>query len=94
MFIIPSSQADYLLGGQYSRVEIARSLGLKPDELTNGNLIRIDILKPLEHNLRMPVTGNQYHRPNTGLTPAGFTESVIDSIPRNDPNIRVNNLGD
>ena len=96
LYIIPSNQADYLLGNGYSRREIAQALGLNPNELRGGNLIRIDVPNPFDHNLRIPdpATGNQYHLPNTGLTPAGFNESVTNAIPRNDPNIRVNNLGD
>ena len=96
LFIIPTSQADYLLSGRFDRSQIEMALGLEENSLQSGNLIRIDVPNPFDHNPRMPdpATGNQYHGPNTGLTPAGFNESVIDAIPRNNLNIEVNNLGD
>lgn len=91
MYVIPESQADYLLNGQFSRTQIEQALGLKSGQLSgNGNLVRIDVSNPFEYNLRMPdpKTGNIYHLPNTARTPAGFTESVITTPLKTDPNIR------
>jgi len=90
MYVIPKSQADYLLSGQFSRTEIEQSLGLTSGQLSKtGNLVRVDVSNPFKYNLRMPdpATGNIYHLPNTARTPAGFTESVITPPLKGDPNV-------
>jgi hypothetical protein len=89
MYVIPKSQADYLLNSNYSRAQIEQALGLDTAKLLQGgDLVRIDVSNPFDHNLRMPdpATGNIYHRPDIGLTTGGFNESILNSPLKSDSN--------
>ena len=56
----------------------------------------VDILSLFGINLRLPdpVTGNNFHRPNTGLTTRGINEAVIDSPQKRDFNVKVKIIED
>lgn len=84
-FIIPSSEMDDLLraaDGDISKIEDA--LGIPQGSWQGQELIRIDIPKPSNHNLRM-TTGAESGANDLfiegGFTPGGQSEAIIDPIP-------------
>lgn len=88
---------DRLLQNSQSRADIERQLGLVPKKLRDGTpLIRIDIPDPLNRNLRTPdpATGNKFHIPNSGRTPGGQREAVIDPPSKKDDTIIITPIPD
>jgi hypothetical protein len=85
-FIIPKSEMDNLLsktGGDIGKIE--KELGI-PEGLWQGQeLSRIDIADLSDLNKRMP-TGNEVGANELwipgGKTPAGYSEVVVDQIPK------------
>jgi len=97
LYVLPTYQADKLLNRKgVSKSDIERNLGLDRGALTDqtGPVTRFDIRNPENRNMRMPdpATGNQYHRPKTGLTAGGQTERVIDTPKLNDPGVTRTDL--
>ena len=96
-FITPSRDLDRLLQNSQNRADIERQLGLGQGQLDNGTpLIRIDIPDPLNRNLRTPdpATGNEFHMPNSGRTPGGQREAVIDPPSKKDDTISIAPISD
>jgi len=81
LYVVPKKQADALLSKAKTRKDIEVGLGLKEGSLSDGKLIRVDIDNPLDRKLRLPdpKTGNEFHRPRTGLTTGNLNEAVIDA---------------
>ena len=81
MYIAPTNQIDNLLAGGPTRHDVEVNLGLGEGDLSGGSVVRVDVPDALDRNLRLPdpSTGNQFHRPNTGLTTGNLNEAVIES---------------
>ncbi|RME60053.1 hypothetical protein D6779_02855 [Candidatus Parcubacteria bacterium] len=97
LYVLPTYQADKLLNRKgVTKSDIEKSLGLNRGVLANesGPVTRFDIKNPEKRNMRLPdpATGNQYHRPKTGLTAGGQTERVIDTPKLNDPSVKRTDL--
>lgn len=89
LYVSPSRQVDALLASGASRSQIEMALGLRPNALAGGTLVRIDIANPFARNLSLPTSGNAYFRPGTGLTTGNLNEAVIRSPLKTDPGIRL-----
>jgi hypothetical protein len=95
MFVAPSDQVDRLLSEATSRSELELALGLEPDALKYGQIVRIDIADPFERGLRLPdpSSGNIFHRPGAGRTIGNMDEAVLDSPSKKpDPGVRVSTV--
>jgi RHS repeat-associated protein len=80
LFLAPKSQIDDLLAKGVSRKDIEIALGLREGTLEGGRLVRIDVDNPFKRGLRLPTTGNRFHRPGVGLTTGNLNEGVIDAV--------------
>jgi len=95
LYVSPTYQVDKLLNKKgVTKADIKRNLGLGDKSLEKGPVTRFDIRNPEKRNMRLPdpATGNQYHRPKTGLTTGGQTERVIDTPKLSDPGITRSDL--
>jgi len=97
LYVLPTYQADKLLNRKgVTKADIEKTLGLDSNSLVKepGPVTRFDIRNPEKRNMRMPdpATGNQYHRPRTGLTAGGQTERVINTPKLNDPGVTRTDL--
>jgi len=95
LYVSPTYQVDKLLNKKgVTKAEIKRNLGLGDKSLEKGSVTRFDISSPKKRNMRLPdpATGNQYHRPKTGLTVGGQTERTIHTPKLNDPGITRTDL--
>ncbi len=79
LFVAPKSDVDALLKRANNRTEVEVALGLKPGQLSTGNIVRVDVDNPLSKNLIPPTSGNEYFREGVGLTSGGLREGVIDA---------------
>jgi len=95
LYVMPKNQADDLIASGASRADIERAAGLSDGTLglNKGDVVRIDISDPLDpsRGLRVPdpATGNELHIPYSSRTSGGFTEAVINSPSKLDPNVSV-----
>lgn len=98
-FVMPRDQADALLfntKGNTNSLEL--SLGLDAGLLDTNNLLRIDIPKPAEFNLRIP-SGNEAgansHWIPGGKLPNGDSEAIINGrdVPSSDYQVNPVNVG-
>lgn len=87
-WIIPKYQADKLQHQARSIGDMERNLGL-PANTFDDQVRRFDIEKPASNGIRKPkpTEGNEFHRPNTGLTSSGQSERVIDTPKINPPKV-------
>jgi hypothetical protein len=81
LFIASKSQIDELLASGATRHELEVALGLDPNTLAKGRLVRIDVDDPFGRGLRLPdpSAGNAFHRPGTGVTLGTLYEGVVDA---------------
>ncbi len=86
LYVAPTSEVEALLESGATRSEIESALGLRPGQLSNGDIVTIELKDALDRGLRLPdpATGNLLHRPGTGMTSGGLHEAVVDAVSKSD----------